>query len=72
MDREPFIDNMECIYEMRSDDISPETQFCPEKLEIIKDPTTCDQDIRYVASPENEFCTEEIGNDALAMEKNGL
>lgn len=72
MDREPFLDNMECVYEMRANDISPQTQFSPERLEIIKDPKTCDHEVRYIASRENEFCTEEIGSDALSMEKNSL
>lgn len=53
MHREPFIQNMWILWNTRRELIQPETAFVPEELQIIKDPTTTEDEVRYICSRQN-------------------
>ncbi|MCB9806718.1 hypothetical protein H6768_02300 [Candidatus Peribacteria bacterium] len=53
MNREPFIQNMWILWNTRRKLIQRETAFVPEELQIIKDPTTTEDEVRYICSRQN-------------------
>lgn len=62
MAREPFLENMDILWRIRGWSILSETVFFPSQLDIIKSPSFW-AEVCYQWTPENKFCTLEIGED---------
>lgn len=72
MDREPFIQNMWILWNTRRDLIQPHTVFVPDELEIVKDPTITETEVRYICSLENGFYPDDLRDDIGAFDRDGL
>lgn len=72
MHREPFIQNMWILWNTRRELIQPETAFVPEELQIIKDPTTTEDEVRYICSRQNWFFPWELQEDIDLFSRAGF
>lgn len=72
MHREPFIQNMWILWNTRRELIQSETAFVPKELQIIRDPTMTEDEVRYICSPQNWFFPWELHEDITLFSRAGL